>query len=80
MKTSCKVQLKLRPKRQGGTSYRKSKVKKTPERQRQKIKSWASLLAQWLRTRLPMPGDTGSIPDPGGSPTTRSNKVWHNNY
>ena len=39
MKTSCKVQLKLRPKRQGGTSYRKSKVKKTPERQRQKIKS-----------------------------------------
>lgn len=39
MKTSCKVQLKLKPKRQTGTNYRKITVKKIPERERQKIKS-----------------------------------------
>ena len=36
MKTSYKAQLKLRPKRQEGTNYRKITVKKIPERERQK--------------------------------------------
>jgi len=79
LKTSYKAQLKLRPKRQEGTNYRKITVKKIPERDK-KIKSQASLLVQWLRIHLPMPGDMGSIPDPRGSHTTRSNKVWHHNY
>ena len=36
LKTSYKAQLKLRPKRQEGTNYRKITVKKIPERERQK--------------------------------------------
>ena len=39
----------------------------------QKCVSAASPVAQWLRVCLPMQGDTGSSPGPGGSHMPRSN-------
>ena len=38
-----------------------------------KVNNGASLVAQWLRIRLPLQGDTGSSPGPGRSHMPRSN-------
>ena len=42
--------------------------------------NWTSLVAQWLRIRLPMLGDTGSNPGPGRSHVLGATKPVRHNY
>ena len=47
----------------------------SPEMKLRKTISGTSLVAQWLRVCLPIAGDTGSSPGPGGSHMLQSNQA-----